>query len=213
MFHGFPKMNKGCMMKTLKITGLFALSLFFYSFAGLKDETKTTYHSFSIGPAYTIGNTEAPTIPVTNLKKLHNGWDADWTFFGKPFLGTGLSGLAFGGKISYSRWVRDSTFTPVTFLGVQGILRYYMPRFINPLNFFGQVGGGWFTGEYGFTDPDTVVWDPTDFQPRVKKGQNCFGVHFGVGVNADVVEIMPVFTIVATQKLSAWLSLNVGMTF
>jgi hypothetical protein len=47
----------------------------------------------------------------------------------------------------------------------------------------------------------------------VKKGRNCFGVHFGVGVNADVVEIMPVITIVVTRKLSAWLSLNAGMTF
>jgi hypothetical protein len=206
-------MDKGHTMKALKIAGLSVLLLSFYSFAGLKEETKTTYHIFSVGPAYPIGNTEAPTIPVTNLKKLHNGWDADWTFFGKPFLGTGLSGLAFGGKISYSRWVRDSTFTPVTFLGVHGIARYYMPSYIKPLNFFGQIGGGWFIGEYAFTDPDTVDWNHPQFDPVVKKSQNSFGMHFGIGVNADVVEIMPVVTIVATKKPSIWWSLNVGMTF
>jgi hypothetical protein len=209
-------MDKGCIMKALKITGLSVVLLFFYSFAGLKDTTKATYNSFSVGPAYPIGNTAAPTIPVTNLKKLHNGWDATWTFFGKPFLENYnvLSGVAFGGKVSYSRWERDSTFTPVTFLSVQGIVRYYTPRFIGPLDFFGQVGGGWFLGEYGFTDPDTVDWNHPDFEPIVHKGQNCLGVHFGVGVNADVVEVMPVLTIVATKrKLSTWLSLNVGMTF
>jgi hypothetical protein len=206
-------MDKGHTMKALKIAGLSIVLLSLCSFAGPTNESKTTFHSFFVGPANPLGNTEAPTIPVTNLKKLHNGWDAGWTFFGKPFLGTGLSGLALGGKISYSRWLRDSTFTPVTFLGVQGIARYYMPRFINPLKLFGQVGGGWFVGEYAFADPDTIDWNHPQFNPVVIKSQNCFGMHFGIGIDADVVEIMPVITIVATRKLSTWLSLNVGMIF
>jgi len=206
------------MMRALTTSGICVMVWCFFSFAGLKDTAKTTLNSFTVGPAYPIGNTEAPTIPVTNLKRLHNGWDAGWTFFGKPFLEyeNGLSGLAFGGKASYSRWERDSTLTPVTFLGVQGIVRYYTPRFIKPIDFYGQVGGGWFLGEYGFTDPDTVDWahpDPT-FKVVVHEGRNSFGIHFGIGVNADIVEVMPVVTVVATKrKLSTWLSLNVGLTF
>ena len=92
-FHGFQKMDKGCMISALKTVSLSVLLLFCYSFAGQKTETKAMNNSFIVGPAYPMGNTEAPTLPVTNLKKLHNGWDAGWTFSGKPFFENALSGV------------------------------------------------------------------------------------------------------------------------
>lgn len=202
-------------MRALKMTTcILLLSLF--SHAGLRDNTKSTFNSFTIGPAFPLNNTSAPTIPATNMKELKTGWEAGWTFFGKPFLKkkSALSDFSFGGKASYSSWRRDSTLTSVTFLGVQGIVRYYMPPIIKPLDIFAQTGGGWFLGEYGFSDADTVDWTLPDFDPVVTKGQNCAGFHIGAGVNIDVVEILPAVTIVATKNdLSIWFALNLGMIF
>ncbi len=203
-------------MKALWITGLSILVLFLYSSAGVMDDTKKTFNSFTGGLALPISKTSAITIPLTNIRKLQPGWEVGWTFFGKPFteLENGWSGLAFGGKVSYSRWKRDSTLTPITFLGTQGIVRYYLPLSSKPLEIFTQIGGGWFIGEHGFTDPDTVDWSEAKNDPVVVTSQNCFGFDIGVGVNIDVVEILPVVTFVATKNdLSIWLALNLGMTF
>ena len=215
-FHRFPETDKGCTMRALKFTGVSILLLSFYTFAGLKDTTKSTFHSFTGGLALPLSNTSVPTISATNYKKLKPGWEFGWTFFGKPFkkFDNALSGLSFGGKVGYSRWKRDSTWTQVTFLGVRGIVRYYLPRSLKPLGVFAQAGGGWFTGEYGFSDPDTVDWSDPDFDPVVTRGQNCFGFDLGVGVDVDIFEILPIITFVKTENdLSIWLSLNLGMTF
>ena len=203
-------------MKTLRFTGVCFLLLSFYSFVGVKDTAKSTYNSFTLGPALPLSDNAAPTIPATNIKELLPGWEAGWTFFGKPFhkKENALSGMAFGGKISYSSWRRDSTYTPVSFLGVQGIMRYYTPTLIKPLAVFAQAGAGWFTGEYSFTDPDTVDWGRPSDTPVVRDGQHCIGVHAGVGVDIDVVEILPLVMVLKTKReLCIWLSLNLGMTF
>jgi len=206
-------------MRALKFAAVCILLLSFYSFARAKDETKTTFNSFKLGPALPLGNSSAITSSDSldpNMKKLKPGWEASWTFFGKPFLKNEnvLSGLAFGGKISYSSWRRDSTLTPVTFLGVQGIARYYIPPIVRPLDIFAEVGAGWFLGEYGFSDADSVDWNMPDYDPVIKRGQNCLGINFGAGADIDVVEILPLVTVVATKKdLSIWFSLNLGMTF
>jgi len=217
-------------MRTLKCTGAVVLLLSISSFAGLSgksgNDSKATFNSFTVGPALPIGGTAVMTRPETDppanpptdplMRSLKSGWEAGWTFFGKPFLSSdnALSGLAFGGKVSYSRWNRDSTWTPVTILGVQGIVRYYIPPVIKQVDLFGQAGAGWFIGEYGFFDPDTLDRSSATQERIVTKGQNWLGVHFGVGMNADVVEVLPVITVVATKsKLSTWLSLNLGMTF
>lgn len=213
-------------MRILKCTGAILLLVVVSSFAGIfgrsGDDAKSTYTSFTVAPAFPLGSGQVVTNPDPSptanpmLRGLHNGWEAAWTFFGKPFLGfdNALSGAAFGGKVSYCRWNRDSTWTPVTILGVQGIARYYLPPLVKPVDFFTQAGGGWFIGEYGFFDQDTIDWGNATRDRVVKLGQNWLGVHLGVGMNADVVEVMPVITIVATRsKLSTWLSLNIGMTF
>lgn len=208
-------------MRALNVTGVFVVLLSFYSFAGVKEGTKTTFNSFTLGPAVPVSNTEAMTNPTEvspepNLKKLKPGWEAGWTFFGKPFLEleNALSGLAIGGKISYSSWRRDSTYTPVSFLGVQGIARYYIPTVIKPLDIFAQAGAGWFTGEYSFTDADTVDWGKPPTNPIVRNAQHCVGFNVGAGVDIDVVEILPLVMIVKTEKeLCIWFSCNLGMTF
>jgi hypothetical protein len=203
-------------MRTLQFTGVCILMLSFYSFAGIKDTTKNTYNSFTFGPALPLSNTAAMTIPKTNMKNLKPGWEAGWTFFGKPLheMENALSGIALGGKVSYSSWRRDSTYTPVTFLGVEGLLRYYTPPIIRPFDVFAQVGAGWYIGEYSFTEADTVDWGKPKDIPVVRDGQNCLGFDFGAGVDIDIVEILPLVRVVMTKKeLCIWFSLNLGMTF
>jgi hypothetical protein len=184
----------------------------------MKEGTKKTRHSFAIGPAIPLSNNSVSTVPSTNYKELKIGWDGSWTFVGDPFykFENALSGLGFGGKVSYSMWERDSTLHPVTFLGVQGILRYYLPLPTKNLNVFAQVGGGMFVGECGFSDPDTVDWKEasSSFSPVIKSTQYCPGFNFGAGIDLFVVELMPNITMVFTKNdVSAWLSLNLGMTF
>lgn len=209
-------------MRALQFTGAVILLLSFFTFAQSDENVKSVYHSFTVGPALPLTNTSVMTNPDTTpgadpmMRELKSGWNVAWTFFKKPFTAfdNALSGLAFGGKISYSRWERDSTYTPVTFLGVEGITRFYIPKIVEPVDFFAQAGAGWFLGEYGFSDPDTVDWDIWTSTPILQEGLSSFGVHFGVGVNADVVEVMPVVTVVATRRsLSAWVALNLGMVF
>ena len=203
-------------MRTIQFTSVCILLFSCYIIAGIKDTTKKTFNSFTLALALPLSNTEAETIPLSNVKKLKPGWEAEWAFFGKPFTEKDnlISGLAFGGKISYSSWRRDSTLTPITFLGVQGITRFFTPPIIKPLDIFAQVGAGWFLGEYSFTDADTVDWSKPDFIPVVRNGQNCIGFHFGAGVDIDVVEILPLVTVVMTKKETCiWFTLNLGMTF
>lgn len=112
-------------MKVLKLSSLCVLLLCFFA------DAKNTFHSFYLGPAFPLSNTSAFTDEafseeiqeiVPNYKELKTGWDAGWTFFGKPLtkFDNALSGLGFGGKISYSRWVRDSTLTPNYFFRSPG---------------------------------------------------------------------------------------------
>jgi hypothetical protein len=175
---------------------------------------KNTFSSFTLAPAYPVSsrNAETPTGP----KALANGWEAGWTFFGKPFAAfkNGISPLAFGGKISYSRWLRDSTATPVTFLGTEVITRYYLPRFIKPVETFLEGGAGMFIGEYAFTSVDTMAWSPQPVESVVFEGKKNFGFHIGIGLDWDVVEVLPVLTFVNSKDgMSIWLAINAGMTF
>ena len=203
-------------MKAFTNTGMCVVLLSFCIFAGMDGGTKKIRHSFTVGPARPLSNTSVSTIPDTNYKELKLGWDGSWTFIGNPFYkaDNALSGLGFGGKVSYSMWERDSTLHPVTFLGLQGIARYYLPFNIRHLDIFGQVGGGLFFGESGFSDPDTLDWNESSFTPVIKTTQYWTGINFGVGIDLFVVELMPIMNMVFTKNdVSVWLSLNFGMTF
>ncbi len=193
-------------MRALKIASLCCVVLCCSANAG------NTYSSFSVGLAIPATSTSALT--KTGEKSTGSGWDGSWTFFGKPFPNADnlLSGLVFGGKISYSRWVRDSTYTPITFLGTQGIARLYSPPIIRPFDLFCQVGGGMFIGEYGFSDHDTLdSGQPTD---QIIQGKKNIGFHLGIGIDWDVIEFLPIFTMILTKdRASAWLSFNAGMKF
>jgi hypothetical protein len=194
-------------MRVIKLVCICVAALTFVAHA------KNTYSAFSLGCALPM-STAATTRG--NDKELAMGWDAGWTFFGLPFAesGSALSGLAFGGKISYCRWVRDSTLTGLAFLGTQGIVRYYTPLKIKPIDLFVQAGFGMFIGEHGFSDPDTLYRSPIPPDITVTEGKKNTGVSFNVGVDWDVFEVSPGMTIVFTQgKSSAWFSINAAMKF
>jgi hypothetical protein len=174
---------------------------------------KNTYSAFSLGRTLPLSSA-APTRGSD--KALEMGWEGAWTFFGLPFAKSesALSGLAFGGKISYNRWLRDSTLTELTVLGTQGIVRYYAPLEIKPFDLFVQAGLGMFIGEHGFADPDTLYQYPIPSGITVIEGKKNIGVSFNVGMNWDVFEVSPGMTIVLTQgKSSAWFSINAAMKF
>jgi len=178
-------------------------------------QADNTYSAYSLGFAPPL-SPAAKTLGAD--KKLGMGWDAGWTFFGLPFSKSGpvLSGLAFGGKINYSRWVRDSTRKETTFLGTQGIVRYYTPFNVKPFDLFLQAGGGMFIGEHGFTDPDTIppVPAPSPVERIVTKGIKSLGVSFNIGLDWDVLECTPGLTMVFTKgKPSTWLSINAAAKF
>ncbi|MGA2507634.1 MAG: hypothetical protein ABSF80_09180 [Chitinispirillaceae bacterium] len=179
-------------------------------------QAKNTYTVFSLGPAWPVSGSAAPVDTMGDTKKLGPGWNGSWTFFGLPFSksGTALSGLGFGGKISYGRWERDSTFTEINFLGTQAIVRYYVPLTIKPFDLFVQAGGGMFIGYHGFTDPDTLnlQYPPTTIQ--VTKGIKNTGVSFNIGMDWDVIELSPGMTMVFTKrKTSAWFEIDAAMKF
>jgi hypothetical protein len=177
---------------------------------------KNTYSVFSLGPALPISGSAAKVDTMGGAKELGTGWNGAWTFFGLPFSksGTALSGLAFGGKISYSRWVRDSTLTQVFFLGTQGIVRYYVPPVINPFDLFVQAGWGMLIGPRSFTDPDTLDYN---FQPNpflLIEGIKKCAASFNIGIDWDVIEVSPGITVVFTSsKPSVWFSIDGGMKF
>lgn len=175
---------------------------------------KNTFSVISVSPSLPIIGSSAPVDTIGGTKKLRTGWSGAWTFFGLPFTnhGPALSGLAFGGKISYSRWVRDSTGTMLYFFGTQGIVRYYVPLNLKPFELFVQGGGGMFIGEHGFADIDTVdrEWLPSPIQ--VMEGIKKIGLSFNIGMDWDVIELSPGITFVPTRgKPSAWFSIDAAM--
>jgi hypothetical protein len=174
---------------------------------------ENTYSVFSFGAALPLSS--AASTPSGD-KKLGLGWDAGWTFFGLPFTNSGslLSGLSFGGQISYSRWVRDSTLSETTFLGTQGIVRYYVPPFIKPFDLFVQAGCGMFIGERGFAGPDTLNHASAPTDVVVTEGKINTGVSLNIGIDWDVIEFIPGMTIVYTKgKSSVWYSFDAAMKF
>lgn len=198
-------------MKTLTTSCILVLFLICLS------DAKETFHSFSIGLASPI-NSSAPTStnPDTpNEKTLKLGWDAGWTFFGKPFLkyDNAIAGLSFGGKISFSRWVRDSTLTGINFLGTQLISRYYLPMPNKQIGIFVQGGAGFFIGEHGFKDPDTLNVGLPPSVVQVTKGKWYGGYSLAAGFNWDIFEIVPSITIVGTKITSSWFAINAAVTF
>ncbi len=173
---------------------------------------QNTWSVFSVGPALPLGSTAAPTLGAG--KTLGTGWNGAWTFFGLPFSKSGdaLSGLGFGGSLSYSRWVRDSTLSETVFMGTQAIVRYYIPPLIKPFDLFVQAGGGMLIGEHGFTDPDTLSLNSQPTSVLVTKGIINPGASFNVGIDWDVLEVTPAVTVVFTKgKTSAWFSINAAM--
>jgi hypothetical protein len=176
---------------------------------------QNTWSVFSVGPALPLGSTAAPTLgPPGASKDLGTGWNGAWTFFGLPFSKSGdaLAGLGFGGSLSYSRWVRDSTLSETVFMGTQAIVRYYIPPVIKPFDLFVQVGGGMLIGEHGFTDPDTLSLNSQPTSVLVTKGVINPGASFNIGIDWDVLEITPAVTAAFTKgKTSAWFSIDAAM--
>ena len=174
---------------------------------------KNTYSAFSVGLALPMASS---ALTPTGGKHLDIGWDGAWTFFGLPFTRSenALSGIAFGGKINYSRWTRDSTLKELYMLGTQGIVRYYVPVKLKPFDLFAQLGGGMFIGEHGFTDPDTIPAGSPPPERLVTEGVKNFGVSFNIGADWDVIEVTPGITLVFTKgKPSAWLSISAAAKF
>ena len=159
--------KKGLSMKALTKVCFFVMALLFFAHA------KNTYSVFSLGSAVPMSSAAITDTATGSTKKLNLGWEAGWTFFGLPFATSesALSGLAFGGKISYNRWLRDSSLTELTMLGTQGIVRYYVPPFMKPFDLFVQGGVGMFIGEHGFSDPDTLYRNPLPTSVIVVKGK------------------------------------------
>jgi hypothetical protein len=202
--------EKGLPMRVFR---LFCICVAAITFAAL---AKNTYSVFSIGPAWPMLGSAAQ-VNTTDTKELGMGWNGAWTFFGLPFKKAemAISGLGFGGKISYGRWVRDSTLSEVPFLGTQAIVRYYVPPVIKPFDLFVQAGGGMFIGEHGFSDPDTLnPWKPSS-NVLVTQGKANTGVSFNIGMDWDVLEITPGITMVFSKKgkPSAWFEIDAAMKF
>jgi len=196
-------------MRVLKMVCIGVVALTFVA------QAKNTYSVFSVGLALPMSSS-AMTDTLGGTKNLKNGWDGGWTFFGLPFTKSGgaLSGLAFGGKISYSRWMRDSTWKELTFLGTQGIVRYYLPLNLNRFSFFGQAGIGMFIGEHGFNDPDTLNRAQFPTPALIIEGEKNTGLTINLGMDWDVMEVTPCMTIVLTKgKPSAWFSLSAAAKF
>jgi hypothetical protein len=181
---------------------------------------KNTYSVFSLGLAVPTSS----AAPMYDLdynyvgdKNLKPGWEGGLTFFGLPFtkLENALSGLALGGKINFCRWERDSTLKELTFLGTQGIVRYYLPLLkIKPFDLFAQIGCGMFIGEHGFADHDSIPASPKPNDLKVTEGQKDLGVSFNIGIDWDVIEFTPGMTMVLTSdKPSMWFSLNAAAKF
>lgn len=199
--------EKGLLMRSFKLICICLITLTFAVHA------KNTYTSVSLGLALPMGSA---ALTPTGDKNLGLGWDGGLTFFGLPFaeMDNPLSGLAFGGKINYTRWVRDSTLKELTFLGTQGIIRYYAPLQIKPFDVFAQVGCGMFIGEHGYSDPDTVPGYPMPSDIEVIEGKKNLGLSIIIGMNMDVLEIAPGITMVFTNdKPSTWFSLNAAAKF
>ena len=177
---------------------------------------KDAYSVFSIGPAWPLSGSAAKVDTMGNTKALGTGWNGAWTFFGYPFTKseTALSALAFGGKISYGRWARDSTYSEINFLGTQIIARYTVPPMIKPFDLFIQAGFGMFIGYHGFSDPDTLNTSSNPPNILVTKGQTTTGVSFNIGIDWDVIEISPGITVVLTKdNSSAWFEIDAAMKF
>jgi hypothetical protein len=192
---------------------VFKLVCFCVAALSFATHAKDAYSVFSLGFAMPMSSA---TYTPTGDKELGTGWDAGWTFFKLPFAKSegALSGLGFGGKISYCRWVRDSTFKELTFLGTQIIARYNAPLHIKHFDLFIQGGIGMFIGEHGFSDPDTLPGYPPPSELVVTEGKKNIGVSLNIGLDWDVFEVSPGFTMALTSgKSSAWLSLSAAMKF
>jgi hypothetical protein len=184
---------------------------------------KDTYSAFSLGLAGPLSSSAVTQIVVPtpgdtliNEKNLGMGWELGWTFFKFPFAESegALKGLAFGGKISFCRWVRDSTLKENTILGTQGIVRYYAPFKLAWFDPYIQGGLGMFIGERGFNETDTVPGYPPPFDRIVTLGKKNIGMSLNVGLDWDVIELYTGLTMVLTsEKSSAWLSLGAAMKF
>jgi hypothetical protein len=177
---------------------------------------KNTYSVISLGPALPIASSAARVNLSGDTKKFGTGWGAGLTFLGFPFAKneSTLSDLAFGGKISYNRWVRDSTMTQVFFLGTQGIVRYDLPPVIKPFKLFVQAGWGVFIGPRSFTSADTLDYnaEPSPLIPIA--GMKKCGASLAAGIDWDVFEFSPEITMVFTRgKPSTWLSINAAIKF
>jgi hypothetical protein len=196
-------------MRLLKSVCIFVAAITVLAQAG------NTCSVFSFGPAFPL-EASAPVDTLGATKKLAAGWNGAWTFFGFPFTKAEypLSGIAFGGKISYGRWERDSTYQEINFLGTQAIVRYYVPPVVKPFNLFIQAGGGMFIGYHGFADPDTLNPGKPPSTILVTKGIKNTGVSINIGIDWDVIEISPGLTMVFTKgKSSAWYEIDAAMKF
>lgn len=199
------------MMKEFKRVCVWVAATAFIAQAG-----ENTCSIISFGPAMPASSSAARVNPLGDTKKFGTGWGAGLMFLKLPFAEheSALSGLAVGGKISYNRWVRDSTFTQIFFLGTQGIVRYNLPLMIKPFNLFVQAGWGMFIGPHSFTDDDTLDYNANPPFMFVMEGIKKCGTSFNIGIDWDVLEISSDITMVFTRgKPSAWLSINAAMKF
>jgi hypothetical protein len=174
---------------------------------------KNTYTVLSLGVASPMNSA---THTPSGDKLLKTGWDGGFTFFGLPFEKNenALSGLGLGLKLNYSRWMRDSTWKELTFLGTQAIVRYYLPVKPAECEFFGQIGGGMFIGEHGYSDPDTLDRSILPPSPVIFKGIKNFGFTANIGIDWRFLEFTPGMTVVFTKPYpSTWITFSLAAKF
>jgi hypothetical protein len=125
-----------------------------------------------------------------------------------------LSGLGLGLKLNYSRWMRDSTWKELTFLGTQAIVRYYLPVKPAELEFFGQIGAGMFIGEHSFSDPDTLERALLPSPPIIIEGEKNMGFTANIGIDWRFLEFTPGITVVFTKPYpSTWITFCLAAKF
>jgi hypothetical protein len=136
--------------------------------------------------------------------------------------------VLFGGRISYSRWtpdedklISDLPYTDIEWdisgslssIEIAPSLRLLVPmNEETPVRPFAQLGVGLYLLSADANIEATYLGDTYNFSSE--ESENKVGVSFGAGVDIKFIEILPMYTIVATEGESTkYYSINVGAAF
>jgi len=154
-------------------------------------------------------------------------WNRGFTAGGNGFF-TISSYVMLGVRVSYNRWTPDDDML-VGDLGYAGIdwevsgsrsaveiapsLRFLAPASeASPVTFFAQIGVGLY-----IMDAETAI--TASYAGRTetytgKRSEDRIGVTFGAGIDIGYIEILPLYTVVATDEESTgYYSISAGAVF